>query len=645
MKTHNASPRTFAFLLTYCSVAISAWCAPPEDPVYPRVNPAPWYQVEASWPSGDLKSSWAAVPGVAVDQQGRVWVFTRSKPSVQVYSTEGTPLFAWGDMPGAHHIEIDKEGYVWTTDTQRHTVRKHEEDGTVLLTLGVDGEAGNDDDHFFKPTDVAVAGNGDIFVSDGYGNARVVHFKSDGTFVKTWGSLGTGPEHFSIAHAIAVDSKDRLYIADRNNARVQVYSAEGELLDSWQHLIIPWGLWITPDDDIWVCGPSTTHWADDPDNKGLQYGVPPTDQLVMKFNTEGKILQLTTFPMPSDKNQAPGQLNWVHCIALDPMGNLYLGDIMGKRVQKFGLVESAADSRHTGDVEAGSIFVASAEGVSVFDRDGAMRFGEFATSLTDGKPGELDWDDMVYDGWRLPTGNYLCSSHRYVRELTPDGAVRWEYRLEAPNELKSCVPLPNGDVMTVDATRMELVQVTDQGQREVKRIPVPTTLDAGEHNRYNLLRRTEAGTFLLALRAEKAFVEVDASGKELWRHEVPDLPIVAERLANGNTLMSWRGGLIEATPDYNVVWELKADEIEDFPVLIVGGFHRFANNNTLIANSDWHYGEPGENRVQLFEVNRDKHVVWTLGSDAFADKKPGSLEPKTGHVEHRIIGIQWLGED
>lgn len=307
-----------------------------------------------------------------------------------------------------------------------------------------------------------------------------------------------------------------------------------------------------------------------------------------------------------------------------------------------GNLEASADPP---PVDPGSVFVASAEGVSVFDRDGAMTFGHFVTSLTDGKPGPLEWDDMVYDGWRLPSGNYLCSSHRYVRELDPSGNTLWEFRLAAPSELKTCVPLPNGDVMTVDATRMELVQITDQGKREVKRIPVPTTSTAKEHDRYNLLRRTPAGTFLLALRTEKAFIEVDETGKELWRHPVPELPVVAERLANGNTLMSWKSGLIEAAPDHTVVWELNAADITEFPVNITGGFHRFENGNTLIANSDWHYKEPGQNRVQLFEVTAEKKVVWTLGTDAFEGKKPGSLEPTTGMVEQRIIGIQWLPEE
>lgn len=296
------------------------------------------------------------------------------------------------------------------------------------------------------------------------------------------------------------------------------------------------------------------------------------------------------------------------------------------------------------DPSPGSVLLASADGLSVFDRAGAMSFAQFFVPMNEGKPGPVEWSDMIYDGCKLPSGNYLCSSHHWVRELSAEGKILWEYRVQAPVELKTSVPLLDGDVMTTDANTMELVRLTDHGKREVKRIPVPTDKKAAPHNRYNLLRRTEAGTFLLALRAEKAFVEVDESGKELWRHPVPDLPVVAERLANGNTLMSWRGGIIEATPKHEVVWELKTADITDFSVIIFGGFHRFENGNTLIANSDWHYKMPGENRVQLFEVTRDKKVVWKLETAAFAGKKPGSLEPKTGNIEQRIIGIQWLGE-
>lgn len=294
-------------------------------------------------------------------------------------------------------------------------------------------------------------------------------------------------------------------------------------------------------------------------------------------------------------------------------------------------------------VVPGSLLIASGEGISVFNRHGEMAFGKFFVPMVNGKGEATPWSDIGYDGCRLPSGHFLCSSHEWVREIAPDGKIVWEYRAQKPVELKTCVPLLNGEVVTTDASKQELVWLK-KGQ-EVKRVPVPSKMQAAPHSRYNLLRRTPAGTFLLAMRAEKAFIEIDESGKELWRHPVPDLPVVAERLANGNTLMSWRGGLLEVNPNHELVWELKAADIEDFKVLIFGGFHRFENGNTLIANSDWHYHDAKEAAVQLFEVTRDKKVVWKLGVEAFAGKKPGSLEPKTGNIEHRIIGIQWLGED
>jgi hypothetical protein len=307
-----------------------------------------------------------------------------------------------------------------------------------------------------------------------------------------------------------------------------------------------------------------------------------------------------------------------------------------------------ASGRDLTDPAPGKFLLASAEGLSVFDRDGEMTFGHFSTTTADGKPGPVDRSDMIYDGWRLPSGNYLCASHHFVREMAADGRTLWEFRVKAPVELKTCVPLPNGDVMTVDGERMELVQLADQGRRIARRIPVPTDAKAPVHFRYNLLRRTLEGTFLLALRSEKAFIEIDETGKELWRHAVPGLPVVAERLANGHTLMSWRGaggsrgGLLEVSPDGSVVWRLLTEEVAGFGGWF-GGFHRFENGNTLIANSDWHYRHAKETAVQVLEVTRDKNLVWSLGVEAFAGKKTGSLEPRTGNIEHRIIGIQWLG--
>jgi sugar lactone lactonase YvrE len=199
----------------------------------------------------------------------------------------------------------------------------------------VTGEAATDERHFNRPTGIAFAPNGDIFIADGYGNSRIVHLDRDGRYKNAWGNLGVEPGNFSIPHAIAIDSKGRIYVADRNNVRIQVFNAEGKLLDVWSNLITPWGFFMTPQDELWVCGSSPMKWSVDPKYPTAPLGCPPKDQVLAKFNTSGKMLELHSFAKGEDAHEKPGDLNWFHAVALDQAGNLFVGDIIGKRVQKF----------------------------------------------------------------------------------------------------------------------------------------------------------------------------------------------------------------------------------------------------------------------------------------------------------------------
>jgi DNA-binding beta-propeller fold protein YncE len=307
-------------------------------PAYPRVNLATAYEVDPNWPQRAPDVHWAAVPGIAVDPQDNVWIFTRTNPTVQVYAPDGRYRFGWGSDHTntiAHFIKIDRAGNVWVADVGRHIVRQHSPAGNALLTLGTEGEPGEDARHFNKPTDMAIGPNGDIFVADGYGNNRVVRFDARGQFIQAWGRLGSAPGQFSIPHAIACDSQGRVYVADRNNVRVQVFNAKGRLLDVWQNVLVPWGIWVSPHDEIWVCGSSPMTWRTDPKYPAAPLGCPPKDQLFVKFNPAGRVLQLWTLPKGEDGREKPGELNWLHAIALDSKGNVYLGDIIGQRVQKF----------------------------------------------------------------------------------------------------------------------------------------------------------------------------------------------------------------------------------------------------------------------------------------------------------------------
>jgi hypothetical protein len=107
------------------------------------------------------------------------------------------------------------------------------------------------------------------------------------------------------------------------------------LLDSWRDVIVPWGFWVTPQDEIWVCGSSPQPWRFKMKYATAPLGCPPKDQMLMKFDTSGRVRQLWSVPKGEDGNEQPGDLNWVHSLAVDSHGNIYAGDIIGKRAQKF----------------------------------------------------------------------------------------------------------------------------------------------------------------------------------------------------------------------------------------------------------------------------------------------------------------------
>lgn len=324
------------------AVSTAATAAKPDkgkSPAYPRVNLAPWYSVDPHWPQKPSEFKWRAVPSVAVDADDQVYVFTRATPPIQVYTKDGKFVRSWGEdsIKTPHHLKIDDDGNIWVADIGLHVIRKFSPSGEVLQTIGTPGVSGADETHFDKPTDMVVADNGDVFVADGYGNNRVVHFDANGKFIKAWGSMGTGPDQFSLPHAIAIDSQGRLYVADRNNARVMIYDQQAALLDSWDNVIVPWGFHVTKDDEIWVCGSSPMPWTDDPDYPGAAVSCPPKDQVLMKFNPHGRLLQLWTIPKGQDGHEQAGDVNWLHGMAVDSQGDIYVGDIIGKRAQKFVL--------------------------------------------------------------------------------------------------------------------------------------------------------------------------------------------------------------------------------------------------------------------------------------------------------------------
>jgi DNA-binding beta-propeller fold protein YncE len=251
------------------------------------------------------------VSAVATNSKGEVFVFQRGKKAdpIVVFDENGKYLRSWGRgmFGNPHGLRVDPEGNVWVTDNGDHQVMKFQPDGKLLLTLGRKGQAGTDAETFNRPTDIAFAPNGEVYVSDGYGNSRVVRFSKEGKYLGTWGTKGKGQGQFNTPHSIAIDSKNQVYVSDRENNRIQIFDAAGKFLRQWTHLGATQNIFITPRDEMWII----TH-RDNIEN--LTYDT--LAGRIMKIDiASGKILGAM---------ESPG--HWIHA---DPGGVLFIGSLTG----------------------------------------------------------------------------------------------------------------------------------------------------------------------------------------------------------------------------------------------------------------------------------------------------------------------------
>lgn len=198
--------------------------------------------------------TWGSTSTIAVDSKGHIWIAERCGANSCVgktvdpileYDESGKLLktFGSGMLAFPHGIFIDKQDNIWIADGQArdgagHDVIKFDQNGKVLMTLGKKGVAGDGPDLFNQPNAVAIAPNGDIFVSDGHdrgrGNARVVKFTPDGKFIKQWGGHGSEPGQFEVPHTLAFDSQGRLFVGDRANNRIQIFDQDGNFIAQWK---------------------------------------------------------------------------------------------------------------------------------------------------------------------------------------------------------------------------------------------------------------------------------------------------------------------------------------------------------------------------------------------------------------------------
>jgi N-acyl-D-amino-acid deacylase len=217
------------------------------------------YRLVPNWGQLPAGMAWGEVPGITIDAAGRIFAFHRGEPPVVEFDASGNVLKTWGEkmFVWPHGIRVDRNGFLWITDGRARNgigqqVFKYTRDGQLVMTLGTKGVSGDGLDTFNSPTDVAVASNGDIFVSDGHVNSRIVKFSKDGTFIKAWGKRGDGPGEFNVPHTIFVDSRGRLLVGDRSNRRIQIFDQDGRFLDQWTQFGSPSGIFIAPDDTLYV---------------------------------------------------------------------------------------------------------------------------------------------------------------------------------------------------------------------------------------------------------------------------------------------------------------------------------------------------------------------------------------------------------
>ncbi len=305
------------------------------------------YEPDDRWAALPAGMSWKEATAVATDSRDRVFVFPRDRDRVAVFDRDGTFLASWGEgfFTRPHGICVGPDDSVYCTDDAGHTVRKFTPDGRLLMTLGCPGKPSDtgatsvdfrtivrSGPPFHYPCNVAVSPGGDLYVCDGYGNARVHRFAPDGRLLLSWGEPGGGAGQFRIPHGIAVDSAGTVFVADRENSRIQLFDPAGGYLGEWNDVARPCQVFIHTDGNVYVAElgyhagmwPGTT--APDPDATGGRVSV---------FDGAGKVLARWG---GGTNPTAPGDFFAPHDICVDSHGDVYVAEVTMSAGGNRGLV-------------------------------------------------------------------------------------------------------------------------------------------------------------------------------------------------------------------------------------------------------------------------------------------------------------------
>ena len=283
------------------------------------------YRVAEGWGELPPGYTYGDCAAVCVDSKDNVYVFTRGAHPVIVFDRDGKFLRSWGEDIGfvnAHGAAIGPDDLLYLTDDFGQTVRKCTSEGKVLMTIGTPKVAAPpfSGQPFNRCTHTALSPAGEIYVSDGYRNAAVHKYSPDGKLLFTWGEPGTGPGQFNLVHNIACDDDGWVYVADRENHRVQVFDGNGKYETQWNNLARPCGLFVTrgknPVAVIGELGPETV--------ATLTREAPNLGPRVSIVSAKGEVLaHLGSAPL----GEAPGQFIAPHGIALDSLGDIYVAEV------------------------------------------------------------------------------------------------------------------------------------------------------------------------------------------------------------------------------------------------------------------------------------------------------------------------------
>ena len=315
--------RTAAIGVVVVLIGTSTLAQRPSDPalLVPETAPELDYVVAPTAVTLPAGVTMGATASVAFDANGHLFVLTRGDKTFFEFNPDGSFIRSFGDklFTRSHGLRIDRDGNLWATDVGGHVVVKMTRDGQPLLTIGTKGEAGEWNEatgshKLNQPNDVVIAGNGDVFVAQGHtpgaeGDARVLKFDKNGKFIKSWGGKGSGPGQFQVAHGIAIDAKGLVWVADRENQRIQLFDQDGKFVREVKYKGLPCSL------DI---------------GRQYMYMVNGFAGQVLRLDLNGKVLAAMGKP-----GKGPGEFGEAHMIAVSQKGEIYVADSVNAALVKF----------------------------------------------------------------------------------------------------------------------------------------------------------------------------------------------------------------------------------------------------------------------------------------------------------------------